>query len=203
MSAMSISDQRRAQAVEGAAKVFLQYGYRRSTLDEIARQAEMSRPGLYQYFTDKVDIFREVVRRLNQAALTEARSQLGSDRPLEERIAGALQAKYAPVVERVGRSLHAAELFDRNARIAGDLAQEAHVQLEKAIQSELRKAQDAGFIDLKSHGLSALSAARLIDHATQGIVQHALVAPASWPGQLFQLIEVLVSGFRPQSVGRN
>jgi AcrR family transcriptional regulator len=200
MSGMSISEQRRAQVVEGAAKVFLQYGYRRSTLDEIARQAEISRPGLYQYFTDKVDIFRDVVRRLNQAALTEAKARLASDRPLEERIAGALQAKYAPVVEQVGRSSHAAELFDRNARIAGDLAQEAHAQLEKAIQGELRKAQDAGVIDLRSRGLSALSAARLLDHATQGIVQHALTAPATWPGELFQLVEVIIDGFRHRSV---
>jgi AcrR family transcriptional regulator len=61
---MSIADQRRGQIVEGASKVFLQYGYRQSTLDEIARKAEVSRPALYQYFADKADIFREVVSRL-------------------------------------------------------------------------------------------------------------------------------------------
>jgi hypothetical protein len=89
---------------------------------------------------------------------------------------------------------HSAELFDRNARVAGDLAQEAHAQLEKAIQAELRKAQDQGLIDLKSRGLSALAAARLFDQAAQGIVQHALQNPAAWPDQLFHLTDLMVRG---------
>jgi AcrR family transcriptional regulator len=194
----SISERRRDQIVEGAATVFLQYGYRQSTLDEIARQAEVSRPALYQYFTDKADIFREVVRRLNAEALDKARSQLASNEPLADRIAGALREKYAPVIEQVGRSPHSTELFDRNARIAGDLAQDAHAQLEKAIQSELRKAQDLGLIDLKNRSLSALAAARLFDTATQGLVQHALVNPGSWPTQLFQLVELMVNGLSPE-----
>jgi AcrR family transcriptional regulator len=141
---MSIADQRREQIVEGASKVFLQYGYRQSTLNEIARKAEVSRPALYQYFADKADIFREVVSRLCDETIAEARSQLASPATLNQRIAGALRAKYAPVVEQIGRSPHSAELFDRNARVAGDLAQEAHAQLEKAIQAELRKAQGQG-----------------------------------------------------------
>jgi AcrR family transcriptional regulator len=197
MSAMSIADQRRDQIVEGAARVFLQYGYRQSTLDEIARQAEVSRPALYQYFADKADIFREVVLRLNAEALAQARAQLGTNAPLSQRISGALRAKYAPVVEQVGRSPHSAELFDRNARIAGDLAQDAHAQLERAIQTELRKSADRGELDLKGRSLSALAAARLFDQAAQGIVQHALANPAVWPEQLNQLVDLLVRGLSP------
>jgi AcrR family transcriptional regulator len=198
MSKPSIPERRREQIVEGASKVFLQYGYRQSTLDEIARQAEVSRPALYQYFDDKADIFREVVRRLNAESLRQAREQLANGSSLSDRIAGALRAKYAPVIEQVGRSPHSAELFDRNARIAGDLAQDAHAQLEKAIQNELRKAQDAGLIDLKSQSLSALAAARLLDSAAQGIVQHALANPAAWPGQLVQLVELLIRGLEAE-----
>lgn len=180
--------------MEGASKVFLQYGYRQSTLDEIARKAEVSRPALYQYFADKADIFREVVSRLCEETLAQARSQLANDAPLSHRIAGALRAKYAPMVEQIGRSPHSAELFDRNARVAGDLAQEAHSQLEKYLQAEFRKAQDQGLIDLKTRGLSALAAARLFDRAAQGIVQHCLETPAAWPDQLFQLVDLMVRG---------
>jgi AcrR family transcriptional regulator len=197
MSAMSIADQRRDQIVEGAARVFLQYGYRQSTLDEIARQAEVSRPALYQYFADKADIFREVVLRLNAEALAQARAQLATSAPLSQRISGALRAKYAPVVEQVGRSPHSAELFDRNARIAGDLAQDAHAQLERAIQTELRKSADRGELDLKGRSLSALAAARLFDQAAQGLVQYALANPAVWPEQLIQLVDLMVRGLSP------
>jgi hypothetical protein len=118
------------------------------------------------------------------------------DGTLHDRIAGAIQAKYAPVLELVGKPPHAAELFDRNDSIAGDLAKDAHAKLEKMIHNELLRAQERGEIDMKSNQISALATARLIDHAVQGIAQHALTSGAAWPNELFQLIELLLPGLR-------
>jgi AcrR family transcriptional regulator len=194
MSGTTVAEERRQQILDAASAIFLLYGYRRSTIEEIAQQAKMSRPALYQYFDDKTDVFRAVIARLNQVVLAEAQSKLDEDGPLYERIAGAVKAKYTPVVELVGKSPHAAELFDRNDKIAGDLAKDAHAKLEKMIHNELLRAQDRGEIDMKAHHITALATARLIDHAAQGISQHALASSTSWPTELFQLIEFLLRG---------
>ncbi|TIX07369.1 MAG: helix-turn-helix transcriptional regulator, partial [Mesorhizobium sp.] len=38
------ADPKRARILEGAMKVFLAYGFTRTTMDDIARAADMSRP---------------------------------------------------------------------------------------------------------------------------------------------------------------
>ena len=38
-------------------KVFLAYGFARTTMDDIARAADMSRPALYLLFKNKTDIY--------------------------------------------------------------------------------------------------------------------------------------------------
>jgi AcrR family transcriptional regulator len=198
MSGTSVGEERRSQILDAAAAIFLQYGYRRSTIEEIARQSKMSRPALYQYFDDKSDVFRGVIARLNDQVLGAAQLKLHEDGPLSERIAGAVQAKYASVVELVGKSPHAAELFDRNDTIAGDLAKDAHARLEKMIHHELLRAQERGEIDMKAHQISALATARLIDHAVQGIAQHALTSTAAWPSEVFQLVDLVIRGLRAE-----
>ena len=43
-------DPKRAHVLGCATKVFLAYGFARTTMDDIARAAEMSRPALYLLF---------------------------------------------------------------------------------------------------------------------------------------------------------
>jgi AcrR family transcriptional regulator len=52
------STTRRARILVGAMKVFLAYGFQRTTMDDIARAAEISRPALYLLFRNKTDIYR-------------------------------------------------------------------------------------------------------------------------------------------------
>lgn len=49
--------------VDGALSVFSTYGYRGSTIDQIAEAAEMSKPNLLYYFRRKEDIYRAVLDR--------------------------------------------------------------------------------------------------------------------------------------------
>lgn len=49
---------------DAAFTVFTRYGFQRCTMDDIAREAGMSRPALYQYFRNKKAIYRGLVGRL-------------------------------------------------------------------------------------------------------------------------------------------
>ncbi|WP_407494405.1 TetR/AcrR family transcriptional regulator [Pseudooceanicola sp. MF1-13] len=50
------------QVVEGARRVFLAHGFEGASVDEIAREAEVSKATLYSYFPDKRLLFMEVAR---------------------------------------------------------------------------------------------------------------------------------------------
>ena len=51
-----------AQVLDGARTVFLAWGYDRASVDDIAREAGVSKATLYSYFPDKQLLFREVAR---------------------------------------------------------------------------------------------------------------------------------------------
>ena len=55
-------DDRRRQILDAAFAVFIQYGYAKTTFDDVARKAEVSRSLLYAYFKDKEDLFLSAVR---------------------------------------------------------------------------------------------------------------------------------------------
>lgn len=50
------------QVLEGARTVFLRDGFDGASVDEIARQAAVSKAKLYSYFPDKRTMFSEVFR---------------------------------------------------------------------------------------------------------------------------------------------
>jgi len=50
-------DQRIQSILEGAKKVFFSKGYLKATMDEIALEAEISKPTIYQYFKTKDDLY--------------------------------------------------------------------------------------------------------------------------------------------------
>lgn len=59
--------QRYNEIVDAAEKVFLQRGFATTSMDEIARQAQLSRALLYVYFKDKSAILRAVMLRALQS----------------------------------------------------------------------------------------------------------------------------------------
>lgn len=87
---LKISDvertQRRTAVVHAATGVFLRYGYGRTTMVDLARAAQVSRPTLYELFPGKEHIFSAVVQSLSQTALQEYRMVLPKLRSLKAKL---------------------------------------------------------------------------------------------------------------------
>ena len=61
-----VTESRREALLEAAVGVFARYGFRKTSMDEVARAAGVSRQGLYLQFADKEELFRKAVEfRLN------------------------------------------------------------------------------------------------------------------------------------------
>src|SRR3954451_1131256 len=93
-STPSTSDSaRRERVLAVALEMFGRYGFRKASMDEIARSADISRQGLYLHFANKDALFRAAVRRELDTALGEVSDCL--DEPgvgLERRVVAALDA---------------------------------------------------------------------------------------------------------------
>ena len=73
---------RREAVLDSAMQTFAKFGYRKTSMDDIARAARVSRPGLYFLFESKPALFREAVTRALTRDLDAVADVLGDRRPL-------------------------------------------------------------------------------------------------------------------------
>ncbi len=93
-SIASARDSERQERVLAAAlEVFGRFGFRKASMDEIARSAGISRQGLYLRFANKDALFRAAVRQELDTALGDVARCLDEEGVgLEQRVVGALDA---------------------------------------------------------------------------------------------------------------
>lgn len=60
---MAVVD-RRKQVVEAAAKSFALFGYKATTMDQVARIANVAKGTIYTFFTNKEELFDEILRSI-------------------------------------------------------------------------------------------------------------------------------------------
>jgi AcrR family transcriptional regulator len=76
-----------------ALEVFGRYGFRKTSMDEVARSADISRQGLYLHFASKEALFRAAVRQELDTALGDASDCLNEEgAALDQRVVAALDA---------------------------------------------------------------------------------------------------------------
>lgn len=86
----TLSEKRRKAIVTAAADVFLDTGFERSSMDEVARRAGGSKATLYKYFPSKEALFEAVILNNSARFLTEAACGLNAPenktRSLEQKL---------------------------------------------------------------------------------------------------------------------
>jgi AcrR family transcriptional regulator len=76
----------RARILEAAEQRFATFGYRRTGIAEIARDAGVAAGTLYRYFENKEEIFRAVMRELTESWLVRARAAVAPPGTAIERL---------------------------------------------------------------------------------------------------------------------
>jgi AcrR family transcriptional regulator len=109
------SEQRRAQILDAAYRVFSTKGYRDTTIADVAAELGMGHGTFYRYFTNKYDIFQQVLG----TALMRVAKVIASEDPS----AANSVDEYRAQVERVGANLLA--LLDADPAIPRLLFYEA------------------------------------------------------------------------------
>jgi AcrR family transcriptional regulator len=184
---------RREAILAAAQQQFARYGFRRTSMEDIAREAGVSRPALYLHFRNKEEIFRSLSASLQEAALAAAEAELKAPGSLQRRVHAALEVKVVRMLEIVHDSPHGAELLDASSRLCGDLAARSEVRLQRMLEEVFRDAARSGEIDLRGAGLSAAAAAELIRLAAYGLKVPG-GDPADFRRRLARLVRVFFAG---------
>ena len=179
--------------LDAAYACFARHGVRRTTMDDIAAAAEMSRPAVYQYVRNKDDAFRRLARKLFDGALAQARTVAEEDGPLPQRLHRVVAAKVELTLKLWRDTPHAPELLDAGTRLSGDIVEEFVAAVRELLGSAIEKAHVAGDIDLT--GTDATEIADIALALTYGLEQD-LTDPERLRRRLRLGIDLLVAGLR-------
>lgn len=172
---------------------FARYGFRRTSMEDIANEAAVSRAALYLQFRNKEEIFCSLAQQMHDEALNRAARALDADGSLADRVRAAIEGKSLEFVEITLTSPHGSELLDESNRLCGDLAAAAHRRFQTLLTRALRVAAAAGEIDLTAAGLSASQAAELLAHAAMGLKGPG-VTVEGYRQRLAGLVRVVIAG---------
>ncbi|MCU1362218.1 MAG: hypothetical protein JWM55_46 [Acidimicrobiaceae bacterium] len=140
MTSTQTDSTRQEQVLSVALEVFGRYGFRKTSMDEVARSADISRQGLYLYFASKEALFRAAVRQELDTALTEASRCLDEENvALEDRVVGALDAWMGRFVGSMLAS-DIGNMLENSAMQLGDMATEFSAAFEARLSSAIAKA---------------------------------------------------------------
>ncbi len=190
-----------ATLLDAALEEFASFGFRRSSMESVARRAGVSRATLYAHWGAKSELFRGLVERLHEqhlAAMAAAAADL--ERPFEERLVAVLEARFLRFVELTSASPHAAELYDRHDRLCGDIARASQERSERLLARMLREAAGRGEVDLGRAALSAPRIATVLFDSAHGAKGEdpSSATPEQFRRRLADAVRVLVTGLGAQ-----
>jgi TetR/AcrR family transcriptional regulator, regulator of autoinduction and epiphytic fitness len=118
--------------LEAAVGVFARYGFRKTSMDEVARAAGVSRQGLYLLFADKEELFRRAVTYTLMKQLSAAVEELSNERnSLEARLIGGCEEWAGRYVGILGAD--AADLMCASSKLAGGTLAHYEARFEEAL----------------------------------------------------------------------
>lgn len=121
-----------------AKKVFLRYGFRRTTMADLAKAAQMSRPALYLAFPSKEDVFVAVAERFIGEMQEEIRRGIAPFPSTAQKLAFAFEVWYVRPFEAIQASPDASDLFESSCELASDVLIKAKTDFETTVAGVLK-----------------------------------------------------------------
>jgi AcrR family transcriptional regulator len=187
------AEARRAVILEAALQMFGQYGYRRTSMDDIAGEAGIAKGTIYLSFASKEEVFQALSERLAQRMLAGAEAAMHRPGRTADKLAAMSAAWFGTYAETIRRSPHAAELLDAKHRLSANLVSDAASRYKRLVRDVLAEAAASGELDLEPAGLTADTAAELLIASARGLESSA-ASPAAYRRYLNALVRVMVAG---------
>ncbi|MCC7381744.1 MAG: TetR/AcrR family transcriptional regulator [Deltaproteobacteria bacterium] len=173
--------------LEAAKRELLQHGYRRASIDAIARTAGIAKGTVYVYFESKEEVFRELTRMLIAETMEQTRKAAEAPEPIAERLALMLEARFGLAHSIASSSPFGAELIDSSRSVCGDLWKKA----DQAWVS--RVAKTLGELEL---AVSHREAAELLKRSARGTGFDEPISSALLKRRFRGLTSALLFGLR-------
>jgi len=148
---------RRRTLLDAALTVFVRYGYQKTSMEEVARAAQVSRQSLYLHFSTKEELFQAAVRNtLGNSSSAAIAALSDASLPLGQRLVRAFDEWLGRYIGMMGGN--APDLIEATARLSAPVI----AQYEEAFAEAVGKAIRASRL-LAAYKSSGITARQLTD----------------------------------------
>jgi AcrR family transcriptional regulator len=182
---------RQAAILAAAVKVFFQFGYRKTSMEEVAAAAEVSRQTLYLQFRNKEQLFRAALEYVTEQMLASVRGVADSqNRTVEEKLKGIFEVLYGDPLA-VSSQVNIAELLAVARSQEGNIVSRFDAGVISIIGDTLTRAGTAAHWE--RHGIGAQELAKhLIDTSTG--IKSATDDASEYRRRMALAIRIIVAG---------
>lgn len=184
---------RTAALLDAALEVFLRYGFRKTSMGDVASAAGLSRQGLYLHFETKETLFRasmnhalESMRRDVEACLSDAGV------PLADRLLAAFCRITGPFVGKIGPQSF--DVMEMSRQLNGDVIEKTMA----ALQARMTDAIDLAVSPVAGSTVTARDRVTTLFAASAGL-KHKVDTPRAFSQAMRKVIAVALEATSPRT----
>lgn len=186
-----VDDPKQAAILNSAFFAFASYGFRKTSMDDIAKGAGMSRPAVYLHYKNKQDIVRSLTRSYYEKKAHAVAEALQASGTVPDVLGQAIQAQSEGMAQILS-SPHGVEMLDATKSMATDIVEQGEMQLTQLYANWLMQEQAANRACLPD---GAGETARTITAALKGIKLTATDAQ-EYTQRITQLARLIGAGIK-------
>ncbi|MEM6656661.1 MAG: TetR/AcrR family transcriptional regulator [Pseudomonadota bacterium] len=141
------ADPKQAAILNSAFQAFANYGFRKTSMDDIAKGAGMSRPAVYLHYKNKEAIVRELTQHYYTQKVADVAVALKGSGSVSEILKQAIRAQTEGIAT-VLASPHGVEMLDATKSMSTDIVENGEAELARLYATWLAKEDAAGRVRL-------------------------------------------------------
>lgn len=146
-------DERRTAIIEAALDCFLKFGYAKTSLDDIAKQAHLSRPLLYLKYKNKEEIFKSVFEHVVGEGYEAAKKVMDNPGDKKKKLLAVYEALLLKPWDKVMGQPMSKEFYDTCTYLFPDMSENHEKMIIKYTTAILEDKKVAEVFALASKGL--------------------------------------------------
>jgi len=156
-------------------QLFTQYGYRKTSIDDIAQAAQVAKRTVYLHFENKAAVFLAILEYLGEQVRQRcAAAELAGGTPVQ-RLMGLLDAYFGMGFDLFSKSEHMPELEETFSKLARSRIGDLNTEYENRLARFLRSLEKEGDIGGPPRGLTVDQIVHILMRAAEGAKHDAKV----------------------------
>jgi AcrR family transcriptional regulator len=149
-------------------QLFTQYGYRKTSVDDIAQAAQVAKRTVYLHFENKAAVFLAILEYLGDQVRQRCAAAESAGGTAVDRLTGLLDAYFGMAFELFSKSEHMPELEETFSKLARARIGTLNTEYEGRLARFLRSLQKTGAIGGPPQGLSVEQIVHILMRTAEG-----------------------------------